>query len=62
MKKSGINEVLDLARSEEYLYNLFQRKKSINYQSANHQGIVASVAAYKYAELDDLFEVAQRKK
>ncbi|WP_276577845.1 TrmH family RNA methyltransferase, partial [Bacillus thuringiensis] len=28
---------------------------------ANHQGIVASVAAYKYAELEDLFAAAANK-
>lgn len=28
---------------------------------ANHQGVAASVAAYQYAELEDLFKKAQRK-
>ena len=27
----------------------------------NHQGIIASVAAYHYAELDDLFKVAAER-
>ena len=27
----------------------------------NHQGVVAQVAAYKYAELDDLFAIAEER-
>ena len=27
----------------------------------NHQGVVAQVAAYQYAEIDDLFAAAEKK-
>ena len=27
----------------------------------NHQGVVAHVAAYQYAEIDDLFECGRKK-
>lgn len=30
-------------------------------QSSQHQGIVASIAAYEYAELDDLFALSKKK-
>ncbi|HBQ76551.1 MAG TPA: 23S rRNA (guanosine(2251)-2'-O)-methyltransferase RlmB, partial [Exiguobacterium sp.] len=29
--------------------------------SDNHQGVVAAVAAYEYAELDDIFALAEKK-
>ncbi|UZM99482.1 hypothetical protein OL548_04080 [Lysinibacillus sp. MHQ-1] len=40
---------------------MFRKKKVDQLSSANHQGIVASVAAYKYAELEDLFAAAAKK-
>ena len=43
------------------LYNLYRKKKVNKLSDANHQGIVASVAAYNYAELDDLFTAAKAK-
>lgn len=61
-KKSGIKELLDLAR-ERGVFVQFVPKKKIDQLSpeANHQGIAASIAAYKYADLDDLFDVAKAR-
>lgn len=61
VKKTGINEVLDLARERGVLVQFVPKKKIDQLTSANHQGIVASVAAYSYAELDDLFNAAKEK-
>ncbi|NLY78802.1 MAG: 23S rRNA (guanosine(2251)-2'-O)-methyltransferase RlmB [Lysinibacillus sp.] len=61
VKKSGVNEILDLARDRGVLVQFVPKKKIDQLSSENHQGIVASVAAYKYAHLDDLFESANRK-
>lgn len=61
VNKSGIKEVLDLARKRGVLVQYVPKKKIDQLTDANHQGIVASVAAYKYAELDDLFEVAKER-
>jgi len=61
VKKSGIKEVLDLARERGVFVQFVPKKKIDQLSSANHQGIVASVAAYKYAELDDLFDVAKAR-
>ncbi|MED3763533.1 23S rRNA (guanosine(2251)-2'-O)-methyltransferase RlmB [Ureibacillus terrenus] len=61
VNKSGIKEVLDLARKRGVLVQYVPKKKIDQLTDANHQGIVASVAAYEYAELDDLFEVAKER-
>lgn len=61
VKKAGINELLDLARERGVLVQFVPKKKIDQLSSANHQGIVASVASYKYAELDDLFKKAAEK-
>lgn len=62
VKTSGIKEMLDLARERRVLVQFVPKKKIDQLSSANHQGIVASVAAYQYAHLDDLFEAAKDKK
>lgn len=59
VKKSGVKELLDLARERGLLVQFVPKQKIEQLSSANHQGIVASVAAYQYAALDDLFEVAK---
>ena len=61
VKKTGINELLDLARERGVLVQFVPKKKVDQLSDTNHQGIVASVAAYNYAELEDLFTAAQKK-
>ena len=60
VKKSGVQELIELAKERGVLVQ-FVPKQKIDKLADNHQGIVASVAAYDYAELDDLFNVAQSK-
>ncbi|AWE09111.1 23S rRNA (guanosine(2251)-2'-O)-methyltransferase RlmB [Lysinibacillus sp. 2017] len=60
VKKSGVQELIDLAKERGVLVQ-FVPKQKIDKLADNHQGIVAAVAAYDYAELDDLFNVAQAK-
>ena len=60
MKKSGVQELIELAKERGVLVQ-FVPKQKIDKLAENHQGIVASVAAYNYAELDDLFNAAQSK-
>ncbi|WP_408641634.1 23S rRNA (guanosine(2251)-2'-O)-methyltransferase RlmB [Solibacillus palustris] len=60
VKKTGIQELIDLAKEQGVLVQ-FVPKQKIDKLADNHQGIVASVAAYDYAELDDLFVVAKAK-
>ena len=59
-KKTGVQELVDLAKERGVLVQ-FVPKQKIDKLADNHQGIVASVAAYDYAELDDLFAAAQAK-
>lgn len=61
VKKSGINEVLDLAKERGVIVQFVPKKKVDQLSSENHQGIVASVAAYNYAEIDDLFKLAEKR-
>lgn len=60
VKKTGVQELMDLAKEQGVLVQ-FVPKQKIDKLAENHQGIVASVAAYDYAQLDDLFEVAKAK-
>lgn len=60
VKKTGVQELMDLAKERGVLVQ-FVPKQKVDKLAENHQGIVASVAAYDYAELDDLFEVAKVK-
>lgn len=60
VKKTGVQELMDLAKEQGVLVQ-FVPKQKIDKLAENHQGIVASVAAYDYAQLDDLFDAAKAK-
>ncbi|MER2108736.1 MAG: 23S rRNA (guanosine(2251)-2'-O)-methyltransferase RlmB [Solibacillus sp.] len=60
VKKTGVQELIDLAKEQGVLVQ-FVPKQKVDKLADNHQGIVASVAAYDYAELDDLFNAAKAK-
>lgn len=58
VQKKGIMEILELAKEKKVLVQFVPKKKIDSLTDSNHQGIAAAVAAYNYAELDDLFEAA----
>lgn len=60
VKKTGVEELIELAKEQGVLVQ-FVPKQKVDKLAENHQGIVASVAAYNYAELDDLFNAAKAK-
>lgn len=60
VKKTGVEELIELAKEQGVLVQ-FVPKQKVDKLAENHQGIVASVAAYNYAELDDLFHAAKAK-
>ena len=60
VKKTGIQELIDLAKERGVLIQ-FVPKQKVDKLADNHQGIVASVAAYQYAEIEDLFNAAKAK-
>ncbi|MBE3102918.1 MAG: 23S rRNA (guanosine(2251)-2'-O)-methyltransferase RlmB [Bacilli bacterium] len=59
VKKAGIAELLQLAKEAGIIVQFVPKNKIDQLtDGATHQGIAASVAAYRYAEIDELFERA----
>lgn len=59
VKKAGITEIMELAKGAGIIVQFVPKNKVEQLtDGANHQGIAASVAAYRYAEIDELFELA----
>lgn len=54
--------ILQLAKAQGILVQDVPKKKLDELAgSSNHQGVVASVAAYEYAQIDDLFCLAEKR-
>ncbi|WP_064091200.1 23S rRNA (guanosine(2251)-2'-O)-methyltransferase RlmB [Rossellomorea aquimaris] len=60
-QKGSIQQILGLAKEMNVMVQFVPKKKIEQMVSENHQGVVASVAAYQYAEIDDLFHKAEQK-
>ncbi len=60
-QKGQMQTVIGLAKSENVLVQFVPKKKLDTLVDANHQGVVAQVAASQYAELDDLFALAEKR-
>ncbi|MDD9314431.1 23S rRNA (guanosine(2251)-2'-O)-methyltransferase RlmB [Cytobacillus firmus] len=56
-----MQQVIDLAKSAGVLVQFVPKKKIDGMAEGNHQGVIAQVAAYQYAEIDDLFAAAEKK-
>ena len=61
LNKKSIGEILSLAKEKGIIVQAVPKQKLDGMLDINHQGIVASVAAYEYAELEDLFDVAKKR-
>ncbi|GKV66349.1 MULTISPECIES: 23S rRNA (guanosine(2251)-2'-O)-methyltransferase RlmB [unclassified Sporosarcina] len=61
VNKKSIGEIMKLAKEAGVVIQTAPKQKLDGMTELTHQGIVASVAAYDYAELDDLFEVAKNR-
>lgn len=61
LNKKGIGEILSLAKEAGVIVQAVPKQKLDGMLDMNHQGIIASVAAYEYAELEDLFSVAKER-
>ncbi|MBM7663382.1 23S rRNA (guanosine2251-2'-O)-methyltransferase [Bacillus mesophilus] len=59
--KGQTGQIMQLAKEAGVIVQIAPRKKLDQMYDGNHQGIVAQVAAYKYAEIDDLFKAAKEK-
>lgn len=62
LNPSLVSKIKGLAKQKNTIVKSVPKKKLDQLVQGNHQGIVALVAAYEYAKLDDLFEQAIRKK
>ncbi|MGN7386231.1 23S rRNA (guanosine(2251)-2'-O)-methyltransferase RlmB [Sporosarcina sp. SAFN-015] len=61
LNKKSIGEILSLAKQSGVIVQAVPKQKLDGMLDVNHQGIIASVAAYSYAELDDLFALARSR-
>lgn len=62
INKKSIGEILSLAKKSKIVVQFVPKQKLDGMLDMNHQGIIASVAAYRYAELETLFERAEERK
>jgi 23S rRNA (guanosine2251-2'-O)-methyltransferase len=60
-QKGPVNQIIQLAKENGVLVQFVPKKKIEQMVEGNHQGVVAQVAAYQYAELDDLFQKAEER-
>lgn len=56
-----MQQVIGLAKASNVFVQFVPKKKLDQIAEGNHQGVIAQVAAYQYAELDDLFHAAEKK-
>lgn len=61
INKKSIGEILSLANKAKVVVQYVPNKRLDSLLDSHHQGVVASVAAYEYAELDDVFALAEKR-
>ncbi|EKN62701.1 rRNA methylase, putative, group 3 [Schinkia azotoformans MEV2011] len=59
--KGQMQQVIGLAKQAGVIVQYVPKQKLDHTVSGNHQGVAASVAAYQYAEIEDLFNKAAAK-
>jgi len=59
--KGQIQQVVAVAKENKVMIQIVPKKKLDQMVEGNHQGVIAQVAAYQYAELDDIFRKAEKK-
>ncbi|MDN4076205.1 23S rRNA (guanosine(2251)-2'-O)-methyltransferase RlmB [Fictibacillus terranigra] len=61
-QKGPVSQVIHMAKENNVLVQFVpKRKLDLLSDGGNHQGVIAAVAAYEYAEIDDLFKKAEEK-
>lgn len=60
-QRGQMQQITQLAKETNVLVQFVPKKKIDQITDQNHQGVLAYVAAYQYAELDDLFAAAEKK-
>ncbi|PUW00843.1 RNA methyltransferase substrate-binding domain-containing protein, partial [Cronobacter sakazakii] len=59
--RGQVHVVLALGIENEVILQHAPKKKLDQLVEGNHQGVIAQVAAYQYAELEDLFKLAEKR-
>jgi 23S rRNA (guanosine2251-2'-O)-methyltransferase len=60
-QRGPMQQITELAKEANVIVQFVPKKKLDQLTDGIHQGVLAYVAAYQYAELDDLFDAAQKK-
>jgi 23S rRNA (guanosine2251-2'-O)-methyltransferase len=60
-QRGQMQQITSLAKEGNVLVQFVPKKKLDQITDGNHQGVLAYVAAYQYAELDDLFAAAEAR-
>lgn len=60
-QRGGMQQIIQLAKEAKVLVQFVPKKKIDQITEQNHQGVLAYIAAYHYAEIDDLFAAAEKK-
>ncbi|MDF2854195.1 MAG: methyltransferase TrmH [Neobacillus sp.] len=60
-QRGQMQQIIQLAKEANVIVQYVPKKKIDQLAEENHQGVLAYVAAYQYAELDDLFTAAEKK-
>lgn len=60
-QRGQMQQIASLAKESNVLVQIVPKKKIDGMVEGNHQGVLAQVAAYQYAEIDDLFALAEKR-
>lgn len=60
-QRGQMTQIIQLAKESNVILQFVPKKKIDQISDQNHQGVLAYIAAYQYAELDDLFAAAEKK-
>ncbi|RFU61379.1 23S rRNA (guanosine(2251)-2'-O)-methyltransferase RlmB [Peribacillus glennii] len=60
-QKGQMQQIIGIAKERQVMVQIVPKKKVDQMSDGNHQGVIAQVAAYSYAELDDLFARAEER-
>src|SRR3954454_16690691 len=59
-QRGQMQQITQLAKEANVIVQFVPKKKIDQIADENHQGVLADVAAYQYAEIDDLFAAAEK--
>lgn len=60
-QQGQMKQIISLAKEKKVLIQYVPRKKIDQLVEGSHQGVIAQVAPYQYAQLDDLFALAEKQ-